>query len=155
MKKLTVLLLVALTLVAMSSYAFAWAPRDQGRPDAFRPGDSRGYFIWHDYDGLHIWTSTRGARHEFSGVIRTDGAFFDVQGKRLEGDDFFRVDRDRDTIQFRFETAGGADGINFRIDGGSYANFDLFIDGHRIDPGEIYIGDRNWHPRHSDFTLYR
>jgi len=155
MKKITTLLIMVFTLVAFSSYAFAWAPRDQGQPDSFRPGDSRGYFIWHDDNGLHMWTTTRGTRHEFSGVIRTNGTFVDVHGKRLESDDYLRVDRDRNKITFRFDTEGGIDGVNFRIDGGSYANFDLFIDGHRIDRNEIHIGDSSWHPRSSDFTLYR
>ncbi|MDR3561053.1 MAG: hypothetical protein P4N59_06390 [Negativicutes bacterium] len=155
MKKITAMFLLVFLLVGLNSYAFAWAPKDQGQPDVFRPGDIRGYFIWHDEVGMHLWTSTRGTRHVFSGVIRTNGAFVDAYGKRPEGEPLFQVARGQDTLTFRLETEGGAEGVNFRIDGGSWANFDLFIDGRRIDPDEIFIGDRSFHPRRSDFTLFR
>jgi len=156
MKKASIFLILVLTLLACSSYAFAWSPRGEGKPDMFRPGEIKGYFIWHNEHGIHIWTTTRSREHVFSGVIRTDGKFIDVRGQRLEHDDFYKVDNDRNKIVFRDITAGGGiDGLNFKIVDGERVNFDLFMDGEKIDPREIYIGENGWHPAHSDFTLHR
>lgn len=155
MKKLFPMFIISMLVLSFCSSAFAWAPLAEGKPDTFDPGASRGYYIWHDDNGLHMWTTTRGKQHEFSGVIRTNGKFINTHSQRLEMGDFYKVDSDRDMITFKFTTAGGEDGLNFRIAGGNYADFDLFIDGHRIDPREIHIGDRGWHPRHSDFRLHR
>ncbi len=104
---------------------------------------------------MHLRTSTYGQKHVFSGVIRTDGRFVDVEEKQLEHGDFYRVNNDRDTITFKFTTTGGSDGVDFRVRDGERINFDLFIDGHKINPEEIYLGDRGWHPKHHDFTVYR
>lgn len=155
MKKASMFLILVLTLLACSSYAFAWSPRVEGKPDMFRPGEIKGYFIWHNENGLHIWTTTRGREHVFSGVIRTDGRFIDIKGQRLEHDDFYRVDNDRNRISFRDTTDGGIDGLNFKVANGSHVHFDLYMDGHKIDPQEIYIGNEGWHPEYSDFTLHR
>ncbi len=155
MKKLTAMLLVAIFLVFSSGYALAWSPQLQGRPDQFRPGNSRGVFVWRDDNGLHLRTTTHGQMHVFSGVVRTNGRFVDVSGVHKERNDFSQLSADRDTITFRFKTAGEVDGLDFRLGGGDQVEFDLFVDGHRIDTREIYIGRRGWHPRGSDFTLYR
>lgn len=174
-----ILSLVALLLVAMTGSALAWSPRLEGKPDQFRPGGAKGYYIWQDHSGFHIWTTTRGMEHKFSGVIKTDGEFVHVRGQRLEGDDRFRetsdeqdnhwftsqgrfgkfrfqgreVDHDTDKISFRFETAGGSDGLNFRVRDGSWITFELYMDGRRVDNDNIYIGDNGWHPRRSTFTI--
>lgn len=173
MKKLTAFLVLAFTMVALSTSAFAWGPNISERPDAFRAGQSRGYFIWRDQNGFHLWTTTRGQRHVFSGTITTDGDRFEVKGQGLEtrSDDAYarlfnsnrrdksdsvKLDHDRDTIRFRFDNSGGGvDGINFRVAGGGKVKFDLYMDGNRIDPSEIYIGEEGWHPGRSAFTMYR
>lgn len=155
MKKLTALVIMVFILVAFSSYALAWSPRLQGEPDQFRPGDSRGVFIWHDRDGLHLRTTTHGREHVFSGVIRTDGHFRDVHSVRAERDDRYRLDCDRDTINFRFHTAGGVDGLDFRIKGGDKVYFDLYMDGHKIATRQIYVGRNGWHPHDNTFVLHR
>jgi hypothetical protein len=155
MKKLTVLVIMVSLLVFGSSYAFAWAPQVQGVPYEFRPGDSRGVFVWRDGDGFHVRTTTRGQGHVFSGVIRTDGQFRNVRDAGGEGRDFHRLNLPRDMISFRFETKGGVDGFDFRVKGGERLMLDLFMDGHRIATREIYVGRRGWHPASSDFTLRR
>jgi hypothetical protein len=156
MKKATIFLVLVFTLLmCSSSFAFAWAPKVDGKPDMFKPGETRGYFIWHNDNGLHMRMTTRGKEHVFSGVINTDGKFTDVKEQNLEHGDFFKVGINKDMIIFRTTTAGGIDGINFKIRGGKYVRFDLFMDGHKIDTREIYIGDNGWHPKHSDFTLHR
>lgn len=155
MRKLFTMFIVSLLILSFCSSAFAWSPRVEGKPDSFDPGQSRGYYIWHDHNGLHLWTTTQGKTHEFSGVIRTDGKFVNTHSRRLEAGDFYKVDSDRDMITFRFTTSGGEDGIDFKIAGGDYVDFDLFVDGHRINHKEIHIGESGWHPRHSDFRLNR
>lgn len=155
MKKLTAMVIMVSILVFCSGYAFAWAPQLQGRPDAFRPGHSRGVFLWRDGDGFHLRTATRGQGHVFSGVIRTDGRFSAVRDAGEERNDFHRLSHDRDTITFRYHTKGGADGLDFRVKEGDRLTVDLFMDGRRVDTCEIYVGKRGWHPRHSDFTLRR
>lgn len=155
MKKFISLFILSLFILSFCSSAFAWSPRLDGKPDSFDPGASRGYYIWHDENGFHMWTATRGQQHEFSGVIRTNGRFADTQGRRLEANDFYQLSPDRDMITFKFITAGGDDGLNFKIKGGNHVNFDLFIDGHRINPHEIHIGHNGWHPESSNFRLLR
>src|SRR6266511_5480935 len=88
-KNWLIISLVGLFLIALTGNALAWSPRVEGKPDEFRPGGMKGYYIWHDDNGLHLWTTTRGREHVFSGVIRTDGNFVQVRGHRLEGDDRF------------------------------------------------------------------
>ncbi len=155
MKKLTAFLLVAVILVFGSGYALAWAPELKGRPEQFAPGDSRGVFVWRDDNGLHLRTTTRGRLHVFSGVLRTNGYFADVRGVREERNDFSRLNDDRNSIMFRFKTQGDVDGLDFRVRGGDQVELDLFVDGHRIDTREIYVGYRGWHPNRSNFVLYR
>jgi hypothetical protein len=156
MKKLTAILTMVFVLLAFSNLALAWGgPRSHGQPEEFRPGDSRGYFIWRDGDTVHLRVTTYGREHTFSGVIRTDGQFRHVRGYREEANDFHRVDRDRDAIAFRFHTAGGVDGLDFRVDDADHIAFDLYMDGHPISPGHIYIGHRGWHPDDNTFRLRR
>jgi hypothetical protein len=153
MKKLAAALVVLSILIACSGYALAWAPQLQGEPYQYKPGDNRGVFIWRDHDGLHLRTTTRGREHVFSGVIRTDGRFVGVRGVRAESNDCVRLSRDRDTVAFRFHTAGGVDGLDFRVREGERLAFELFVDGHRIETQNIYVGHRGWHPRGNEFTL--
>lgn len=154
MKKGMLFILVLLTIISFTSYAFAsYAPRLDGRPDAFDPDHSKGYFIWQDEKGLHIRTTTPGTEHVFSGTIRTDGTFEDVWGKSLGTDDIFHVNEDRDKITFKFTASGGADGIDLHVYDGSYVDFNLSLDGEDADPANIFIGKDGWHPGSYKFTL--
>lgn len=155
MKRIILAMLMLLVWITLAGSALAAAPELNGVPQEYRPGNSRGYFIWQDRDGIHVRTTTAGRGHVFSGVIRTDGQFYNVRGVRQEAGDFSRVNRDRDDITFRFRTTDGVDGVDFRIKEGKRLAFDLFIDGHRIDPREIYVGRRGWHPEHSIFTVFK
>lgn len=184
-KKWLVIALTGLFLLTLAGSAFAWSGKADigGRPDQLYSGGAKGYYIWQDEHGFHIWTATRGEGHVFSGVIRTDGELSRVRGHRLEEGDSFKVYSDikekswfetgfnaggkhfavagrevdyaNDKLRFRFDTAGGSDGLNFRLERASYIDFDLFIDGHPIHPREIYIGDSGWHPERHNFRLYQ
>lgn len=154
MKKVTVFTLVLLTILCFASYASAdYSPRFDGRPDAFDPGNSLGYFIWQDQDGLHLRTSTAGKIHVFSGTIRTDGEFEDTFSKSADPDDSFRVSDDRDMITFQFTNMGDTSGIDLHVCDGTYVTFNLSMDGDEIDPADIYVGETGWHPGDSKFTI--
>jgi len=154
-KKGLIVALIGLFLVALTGAAFAWSPELNGKPEAFHPGETRGYFIWHDDNGLHIRTTTRGQLHVFSGTLHTNGRFIDVHGVKLEADDGYKVGPERHQMDFRFETAGGVDGIDFKVEGGEKVVLDLLIDGHKISADEIYGGFGSWHPSENKFEIVR
>lgn len=58
-------------------------------------------------------------------------------------------------MNFLFETAGGVDGIDLKVEGGEKVVFDLFIDGHKISPDEIYGGVGSWHSDANKFEILR
>lgn len=175
--------IVGLFLLAFSASAFAWSGRADinGKPEDLRPGGVPGYYIWQDDSGFHVWTTSRGREHAFSGVIRTDGRIVHVRGHRLEAGDSFRVYSDiqenvwfrssdrndgrqfvlggrqisfeNDQLRFKFETEGGSDGINFRIVNASFVEFDLYEDGRPVHRRQVFIGDEGWHPRGHKFRF--
>lgn len=153
MKKVMVLVSVLLTVLCFTGYAAAYSPKLDGKPDAFEPGRSTGYFIWQDREGLHLRATTDGSRHVFNGTIRTDGTFRDTFGKSKGGDDSFRVSGDRDKITFQFTNLGDTAGMDMYIQDGSYVTFNLSMDGDEVEPASIFIGADGWHPGDHKFTL--
>jgi len=115
MKRLSMFMVAVFVLVALTGSAFAWPGYLEGKPDQMRVRDARGYFIWHDNQGMHLFTATQGREHTYSGVIRTDGKFVNVDDVRTEADDYIRVSRDRDTITFKFSTGNTLSVIFFSI----------------------------------------
>jgi hypothetical protein len=153
-KKYAVLALVLLIVISFTSTVFAsYSTRLDGKPNMFEPGNSTGYFIWQDREGLHIRTTTPGSKHVFSGTIHTDGAFENSFGKSVAADDFFRVNGDCDKVTFQFTNAGDTSGIDLHVYDGTYVTFNLSIDGEPVDPVDIYIGKDGWHPGSHKFTL--
>ncbi|HEY3423836.1 MAG TPA: hypothetical protein VGL27_03500 [Negativicutes bacterium] len=154
MKRKIGLIFVLLTLFCFQSYTFAsYSPRVEGQPNAWKPGNSTGYFMWQDKEGLHLRTTTAGTEHIFSGTIRTNGRFEDVFGKMSGSDDYSRVNGDRDKITFQFTNVGGEAGIDFAVKDGKYIKFDLSMDGDKSDPANIFIGSDEWHPGSCQFTI--
>lgn len=182
-KKGLIFALVGIFLIALTGSAFAWSGRADigGKPEQFYPGGHIGYYIWQDEHGFHIWTTTRGVEHVFSGSIRTDGRLEHVRGHRLDDGDSFNVYGDvqerswfkfsegdngrffslsgrevnleNDKIHFKFDNAGGSDGLNFRIRDAHFIDFDLFVDGHPISHRDIFISNNGWHPMDHHFRL--
>lgn len=148
-------LIIVLLLTCFTSQVFAWYMPANGKPDMYRPGDVRGYFIWQDSEGMHLRVTTRGQEHRFTGTIRTNGKFLAINGRSLEWNDRIRTDYEHSLIRFGLSVAGGTDGIDFKVHGGNHLKFDLYIDDERINPHEIYIGDEGWQPGRSHFTIYR
>lgn len=155
MKRLTCLLATVCVFVMMSGTAFAWSERAEGRPQLIGMAKfSPGVFVWHDRgDALHFRASNSGRQHVYSGIIQTDGRFFAVEEQQLENGDYISIDRDRNTIKFRFTTGRGFDGLDFKVRGGETVNFDLYKDGKEMPLQEIFVGKRGWHPWHNNFYL--
>ncbi|MDT8900739.1 hypothetical protein [Anaeroselena agilis] len=155
MKRLLVVAAFVAALVLAGGTALAWHAPAEGVPAALRQGAERGYFIWHDGDGLHLRVHARVSTRPFSGSIRTDGHFAAVHGRKLEYGDHYRLDNDKKTIRFQFRTAGAMDGLDFRVAGGSYVAFTLMVDGAQANPDGIFIGHEGWRPSSHRFTLRR
>lgn len=156
MKKLSSLLVLACFLVTLSGTAFAWSDRSEGRPDQ-TPGQMfRGpsLSVWHDRnDEFHVKSTNFRGQHTFTGVIQTDGRFYDIDEKETESGDYITVDRDRNTIRFRF-TGRGMDELNFKVRHGDTVRFNFSRDGHDMPTKEIFVGKNGWHPRDNRFTLH-
>lgn len=151
MKKLSCLVLLACFLVTLSGTAFAWSDRSEGSPRQQHPPSIS---VWHDNDNeFHVKTLNLRKQHVFSGVIQTDGRFYGIEENNLENGDFIKVDRDRNTIRFRF-TGRGIDELSFKVKRGDVLKFDLNRDGEDMARDEIFIGHRGWHPRDNNFTLH-
>ncbi|MDR3564878.1 MAG: hypothetical protein P4N59_26065 [Negativicutes bacterium] len=156
MKKTVVLLVGIVLLLMLSGVALAWPQYLDGRPSEYRPGETRGYFIWFDRDGWNLRTASKSREHVYTGVIRTNGEFVDVRGVREEHGDRIRLNHERDRISFQFETdPRDTDGIDFRVRDGDRVNFDLYVDGELIDTHEIHLGRHNIHPHSNDFWINR
>lgn len=145
--------LVGLFSMTLVNTGFAYSPDLRGKPDEFRAGHDRGYYIWQDYEGVHIRTTTKGQSHVFSGKLHTDGRFAEVHGVRLEDEDKYHVGSAGHKLDFTFDTTAGTDGIDFRIEDGEKIKFDLFIDGHKISPKEIHLGGDSSHPENNKFKI--
>lgn len=154
MKNTARLMLMVFVLICFSGPALAaHSPNLDGPPAAFIAGETTGYFMWQDKEGLHLRTTTSGANHVFTGVIRTNGKFGDILGKTVGTDDYVRIDRSRSEINFRFNIAGGDAGIDLSVKGGTCITFALSMDGEGVDPANIVIGRDGWQPADSKFTL--
>jgi hypothetical protein len=47
------------------------------------------------------------------------------------------------------------DGIDFRVMGGTYLSFALFMGGSPVNPAEVYLGREGWRPSSHQFMLRR
>lgn len=152
-KRIVFILLTTLTLLAAGMSVSLAAPFYEGRPSQFDPGDSSGYFIWHDQRGWHLISTAEGRERRFSGTIRTDGDIHQVRSIRLERGDRMRPNYQRDIISFDFRSGEREDGIVFEVSGERYVQFELFIDGRRVNPQYVFVGRHNWRPSQSPFRI--
>lgn len=153
MKKLSCLVVLVCFLVTLSGTALAWSDRSEGRPHPSHPFGAPSLSIWHDRaDEFHVKSANLRGNHVFTGVIQTDGRFYDIDEKQMENGDYVKVDRDRNTLRFRL-TGRGFDEFNFKVRRGDTLQFDLNKDGRDMPTREIFIGRDGWHPRDNRFTL--
>lgn len=150
MKKLSCLVVLVCCLFTLSGTAFAWSDRSEGRP---REVTSPSLSVWHDRnDEFHVKSTNLRREHIFTGAIRTNGHFYDIDEKDLENGDSVKVDRDHNAIYFRF-TGRGIDEINFKVRRGDTLTLDLNKDDLDMPSNEIFIGRNGWHPRDNKFSL--
>jgi hypothetical protein len=138
----------------LSAAALAWDGWVEGDPDQLGRG-ATGYFIWHDDGGWRLRTHNDPSGVVYSGRIRTDGTFRDVNLVRDESTEHMSVSDNGHTLNFRFRTFDYVDGLNFRVEGGSHLRFDLETNGHQTLVRHIFIGDAGRHPISNPFTLSR
>jgi hypothetical protein len=165
----------AMGLFVLSSAAFAqaapkqpaprvcdWGTRIWGVPQSFEAGSADGYYIWcgpsetgaTDRE-LHLRTTDHRGVFVYSGIVRTDGTFRDVEKVRDEQDDHVDVLDNGHEIKFSFVTYSGIDGFNFNIDGGTKVSYALDQSGQRISTSSVYLGKDSVHPKHNPLTIHR
>ncbi len=149
------MLVFAAVLALTAGTALAWHAPVEGAPTAMQQWAARGFFIWQDGDGMHVRVRAETMRAPFSGTIKTDGVFAVVHGKKLEYGDHYRLDANKRTLQFKFQTAGAVDGLDFKVMGGTYLAFSLMVGGMAAEPAEIYLGHDGWRPSSNHFMLRR
>ena len=134
-----------------ASPALAWTGRLEGRPENLEAGGDLGFYLWHDEHGLHLRTTGPGERHHFTAEIRTPGEVRNVHLVQLEGDDGYLIRDGGHTLDLRFETWDGIDGVDFAIEGGRFMTIVMKRDGELIGTEEIYLGESGQHPNHNPF----
>lgn len=154
-KRLVTVAVLVAALVLAAGTALAWHAPVEGVPAALAQGNVRGYFIWHDNDGMHMRVHTKMFALPFSGTIKTDGHFTAVHGKKLEYGDHFWLDNNKKVIHFKFHTAGAVDGLDFKVMGGNHLAFSLMVDGMQANADEIFLGHEGWRPSSHQFALRR
>lgn len=133
-----------------------WPLDIQGRPTKLDAGSTRGWYFWHDDNGLHLDTTTpRPTDHTFQAVLTTKGTFRDIDKIHLERDDDIILLNNGHELVVQFHTYDGIDGVNFHIDGGDSVTLRLMENGHLIDRGNIFVGHDNEHPWSDPFTIDR
>jgi hypothetical protein len=156
MKKTFGFFLLLITLICLPATAFmASLNYDDGEPTMLKPNHIRGAFVWHDNAGFHLRTTAiSDEQHVFTGTIHTNGYFKDVDDRFFRGDDYYHL-TDRDTIDFQFTTDGRNVGIDYDVADSDYIAIEIYIDGQKISPMDIYVGKDGWHPNDYKFTLDR
>ena len=135
--------------------ALAWSSDIEGRPDNLRPGGDQGYYVWHDDNGLHVYTTDPVGHHKYTFRISTEGVFQNVDPVRLDGGDSVTVLDGGHRLEGDFVTHEGIDGVNFNIAGGAGMRLALRIDGDLAPGDEIYLGDDFSHPSNNPFVELR
>ncbi|MDR3560314.1 MAG: hypothetical protein P4N59_02570 [Negativicutes bacterium] len=118
------------------------------------PSHIIGAFVWHDSSGFHLRATTTGDKHTFTGTVHTNGHFRDIDDRFFRDKDYYHQ-RDGDTIDFQFTTEGRTVGIDFDVTDGDYMGFEIYLDGNKISPQQIFVGRNGWHPSDYKFNLNR
>jgi hypothetical protein len=149
-----VFILIFVSALCLVSYAAATLSINfDGKPQMFHPKHIQGYFIWGDDDGIHVRVTTDKEKHVFSGTMHADGRLEDIEEKSLQDDDFAHVKDHNHTVDFQYTTSGEAAGIDFYIYRGQSMDFDIYLDGAKIGPDQIFVGEEGWHPESNKFSL--
>lgn len=155
MKKIFGFFLTFITIICLPAIASMASLNYDGAPTMLNPGHIRGAFMWRDNDGFHLRsTAIDDEQHVFTGTIHTNGYFTNVDDRFFRDKDYYHL-MNRDTIDFQFTTDGRTVGIDCDVADGDYLAIEIYIDGHKISPMDIYVGKDGWHPNDYKFTLDR
>jgi hypothetical protein len=133
-----------------------WPDWVNGQPAGFDAGDSGGVYLWHDTNGFHLRvTHKTDDKAFFAGTLHTSGAFADVTGVALEGNDHFSVGPDHHEITFRFVNYGHVDGLDFHTRCAPAVTMGFSADGHNLPANRVVIGHLDRHPATNPFTIVR
>lgn len=139
-----------------------WGHRIWSVPESFHAGAADGYYIWCGPSDtgatdkeLHLRTTDKNGVFVYSGTLRTDGTFKDVEKVRDEPDDHVDVTDNGHEIKYSFVTYAGIDGFNFNVDGGTKVKYELNQSGKRIGTSSIFLGKESVHPKHNPLAIHR
>lgn len=146
---------VLLPVLALSAFTFQVqrAANVEGQPTQLREGALESYWIWHDYDGYHVRTTTTHDRHVFKGQIQFSREPAWVKPFQLRQDDYVRFTGQG--VEFHLATQRNLNGFDFKIDYPNEATMHLEIDD-RKGPGvleHVFVGRENLHPTSNPFTV--
>lgn len=149
-KKIMSIFIVMAMFLSISTVFAAWSPDMTGSPAI--SNHSHGYFIWRDNSGIHVkMISEENA--SFSGSIQTDGQFRDVSTRNIEDNGNVQVEN-HNNLKFKAKRVTNAE-MDFNIVDSDSITFELFIDGKKVNPKNIYLGKEEWHPTDNSFSVYR
>lgn len=128
-------------------------PDPEGQPTQLREGAMASYWIWHDYDGFHLRTTTATDRRVFAGRIEFSGGSGWVKAYQLGPNG--EVKLTNQGITFRMPTERNLVGFDFRMDYNTQATLSLELD---EDKGakvleHVFMGQNNAHPITNPFTI--
>ena len=158
MKRIALALVAALGVcLILATAVFAWQDRIEGYPRSLEAGGTAGVYFWHGNDGLQLRTTDpEHVEHWYYGVITTDGHFNSLKLVQAEKDDHAEIVGPADNeLDFRFHTFSGIDGMDFRIDGGTYQTLTLYRDGAPLSIDNAFLGEFSVHPDNNPFTVCR
>ncbi len=128
-------------------------PDFEGQPTQLREGAIESYWIWHDYDGYHIRTTTSHDKHVFHGQIQFSREPGWVKASALGPNDYVRVTGQG--VEFHLVNQRNLSGFDFRVDYQNQATLHLELDD-RKGPGvleHVFVGRQNAHPVTNPFTV--
>jgi hypothetical protein len=139
-----------------------WGHRIWSVPESFHAGAADGYYIWcgpsetgaTDKE-LHLRTTDKNGVYVYSGTLRTDGTFKDVEKVRDEPDDHVDVTDNGHEIKFSFVTYAGIDGFNFNVAGGTNVRYTLDQSGKLISTSNIFLGKESVPPKRNPMETHR
>jgi hypothetical protein len=129
-----------------------------GRPDGAIYDQPARIYLWHDSDGWHVRTTAKTTR-AFTGIIRVKDAKIMScisiglkNDRQRAGADAWKVNDDRNELQFTFYTGRKSDGFDMEVKGDDgQIEFELKIDS-QANPKTIFIGQDRKHPNKNPFT---
>lgn len=151
------------TALLAATSLLAWAAEEInpiGRPKEFLQAKSRMFGVWYDDQLWHLRaTSGKGVKLEFTGTVEVDAGSITPNFSALEkakkkaNSDAVQLSRGGRVMEFRFVTAGTADGIDFKVGKNAKTVKFTLRTADDDDPRFIFIGGKSAHPTSGSFSF--